>query len=76
MFVLQIDGVPSDEELQPVTEQDIIAANLNEPSLEPTGPLSPTAQSEVGQDQELEVSPTESRGVEPLNFPTTKTSSL
>lgn len=46
VFVVQIDGVPADEELQPVepqptTEAELAAADLG------MGPLSPTAQSEV-----------------------------
>jgi pSer/pThr/pTyr-binding forkhead associated (FHA) protein len=46
VFVVQIDGVPADEELQPVepqatTENELAAADLG------MGPLSPTAQSEV-----------------------------
>ena len=56
VFVLQVDGVPADDELHPVTVE---AAEAPAPSPSgDLGPLSPTAQSEVG-DSEL-------TGLEPL----------
>ncbi len=46
VFVLQVDGVPADEELNPVSSESVeqmVAA----PSAGDMGPLSPTAQSEM-----------------------------
>ncbi len=56
VFVLQVDGVPADDELHPVSSESVeqmVAA----PSSDDMGPLSPTAQSEVDD------------GLEPLPLP-------
>lgn len=47
VFVLQIDGVPADEDLHPVTTE-MVEAPAPAPAANDLGPLSPTTQSEVG----------------------------
>ena len=47
VFVLQIDGVPADDELQPMTAE-MSQHTAPPPPTNDLGPLSPTAQSEAG----------------------------
>jgi pSer/pThr/pTyr-binding forkhead associated (FHA) protein len=48
VFVLQLDGYPADDDLQPVTA-DVVEPMSAAPVGGDDGPLSPTAQSEVGE---------------------------